>query len=79
MDTIHAWALWRLLMLALIALPFLVAVVVVGFRQGHADGRNAVAEPSSPIAGPGAWRKEGNARFEARSVDDAVAVEQRAA
>jgi hypothetical protein len=66
-------------MIALIALPFLVAAVIVGFRQGRADGRNAIAEPSSPIAGPDAWRKEGNAHFEARSVDDGMAVEQRAA
>jgi hypothetical protein len=79
MDTIHAWALWRLLMIALIALPFLVAAVVVGFRQGHADDPNAIAKPSSPVAGPDAWRKQGNAHFEARSVDDAMVVEQRAA
>jgi uncharacterized protein YpmS len=41
MDTIHNWALWRLLFIALIALPFLVAAVVVGFREQRGKAENA--------------------------------------
>ncbi len=45
MDTMHVWALWRLLMLALIALPYLVAAVVMGFRQSHGDSSTSGARP----------------------------------
>jgi hypothetical protein len=61
MDTIHNWALWRLLFIALIALPFLVAAVAVGFREQRGKAENASAENGSgrvspPIAGPDAWQ-----------------------
>jgi hypothetical protein len=83
MDTMHAWALWRLLMVGLIALPFLVAAVVVGFRQSHADGSSSGAGPddtsaSPEISGPSAWGSNVDAPVAARSVD-VPAVEQRAA
>lgn len=84
MDTIHAWSLWRLLMIGLITLPFLVAVVIVGFRQSNADGSNAGAghddrNASSPSAGPDAWHAEGDGRVENRPVDSTAIVEKRAA
>ena len=47
MDTMHAWALWRLVMFGLIALPFLVAAVVVGFRQSLADSSISSAGPET--------------------------------
>jgi hypothetical protein len=84
MDTMHTWALWRLLMLALIALPFVIAVMIAGFRQQHAKTANASAEPddgriSSAISGPGAWRAEVDSQVEMRRVANAVVVDQRAA
>ena len=83
MDTMHAWALWRLVIVGLIALPFLVAAVVVGFRQSHVDGSILSSGPddmsaSAEISGPGAWGRDVDASVEARSVDAAV-VERRAA
>ena len=85
MDIVHNWALWRLLVVALIALPFLVAVVVSGLRQRHVDGANASAghddrNACSPMAGPDAWRKDGSTPLDdVRARDNAVVVEQRAA
>jgi hypothetical protein len=83
MDTVHAWALWRLVMFGLIALPFLVAAVVVGIRQSHADSSISSAAPddktaSLEIAGPGAWGRDVDAAAEAVPVDARV-VERRAA
>ena len=83
MDTMHAWALWRLVMVGLIALPFLVAAVVVGFRQSLADSSISSAAPddknaSPEIAGPGVWGRDVDAAAEVRSVDAPV-VERRAA
>ena len=83
MDTMHAWALWRLLMIGLIALPFLVAAVVVGFRQSHADDSISSAQPddksgSPEFSGPDAWDRNVDAPVGVRSVDAAV-VERRAA
>ncbi len=80
MDTIHTWALWRLLMIGLITLPFVVAAVVEGFRKSNADGSNAAAghdnrNASSPSAGPDAW----HVKVENRRVDSAAVVEKRAA
>lgn len=82
MDTMHAWALWRLVMIGLIALPFLVAAVVAGFRQSHADSSISSAEPddksgSPEIAGPSVWGRDAGVDVEVRSVD--AAVERRAA
>lgn len=83
MDTMHAWALWRLVMFGLIALPFLVAAVVVGFRQSHADGSISGTgsddkSASAEISGPSKWGRDIDASVEVRSVDAAV-VERRAA
>lgn len=83
MDTMHAWALWRLLMIGLIALPFLVAAVVVGFHQSHADGSISSAGPddrSAPpeISGPGAWGRDVDAPVKVRSVDAEVAARRAA-
>jgi hypothetical protein len=84
MDTLHNWVLWRLLVIGLIASPFLVAAVIAGFRQRRTDATNAAsgsddrsAHPA--ISGPGAWRVEGDGRVEIRSVDGAAVVEKRAA
>ena len=79
METMHAWALWRLVMIGLIALPFLVAAVVVGFRRSHADSSNPSTEPddrtaSPEIAGPSVWARDMDAPVAVRSV-----VERRAA
>jgi hypothetical protein len=84
MDTIHAWALWRLVMIGLVALPFLVAVVVASFRQRRTDAPNAtsgLADRSAPTAiwGPDAWHVSGEGRVENPSVDSAAVVKKRAA
>ena len=84
MDSMHNWALLRLLVIALMAFPFVVAAVVAGFRERHADGSNPDAEPddgnaSLPIAGPDAWRTEGGGRLQARAGDGAMVVARRAA
>jgi hypothetical protein len=82
MDTMHAWALWRLLMIGLIALPFIVAAVVIGFRQSHAGNSISGAGPddkSAPeISGPSVWGRDVDAPVKVRSVDAPV-VERRAA
>ncbi len=84
MDSMHNWALWRLLLIALIAFPFVVAVVVEGFRQRHAEGSIPSAKPddanaSLPIGGPNAWRKQGATDVQVRSSDEAVVMGWRAA
>jgi hypothetical protein len=72
MDTMHPWALWRLLLIALIALPFVIAVVIAGFRQRRTDATNATS-------GPGAWRVESDGSFEIRPIDDVAVVKKCAA
>jgi hypothetical protein len=84
MDTMHNWALWRILFIALLALPFLVSAVIVGFRQQHAKDSNASAQQdegtaSSAISGPGAWCVEGDKYVETRSVNNTAVLDQRAA
>ena len=85
MDTMHAWALWRLVIVGLIALPFLVAAVVVGFRQSHVDGSILSSGPddmsaSAEISGPGAWRVASETRHpESHGNDGAPVVDKRAA
>lgn len=79
----HVWALWRLVVVGLIALPFLVAAVVVGFRRSHADGSTpgAIADDagaSPEIAGPSAWGRDVDARVNVPRVDTA-SVDRRAA
>ena len=83
MDTMHNWALWRALVIGLIALPFLVAAVVAGFRQSRADAPISSDGPddksaSPEISGPGTWGTDADASVKVRSVDVAV-VERRAA
>ena len=83
MDTMHTWALWRLVIVGLIALPFLVAAVVVGFRQSLADRSISSAVPgdknaSPEIAGPSVWDRAVDAGAEVRSVDAPV-MDRRAA
>jgi hypothetical protein len=84
MDTVHTWILWRLLLIALIAFPFLVAAVVVGFWQRRTNATDIsdenVDESVCPaIARPSAWRTEGEGRVEMWPVDGAAVVEKRAA
>ena len=74
MDAMRDWLLWRSLLFAVIALPFIVAAVVTGFRDRRADGSNVDAgqddgNASAPIAGPDAWCKEGGAGVKDCSVD----------
>ena len=78
MDTMHNWALWRLLIIGLIALPFVVGAVVAGFRPGRADdtisGDGPDDKSASPeISGPSAWDRDIVATAEARSLDTAAA------
>ncbi len=84
MDSMHNWALWRLVLIALIAFPFVVAVVVQGFRQRHAGDSKPNVKPDDgnaawPMVGPNAYRKEGDGDVQVRSSDEAVVVERRAA
>ena len=78
MDTMHNWALWRLLIIGLIALPFLVAAVVAGFRQGRADDAISSDGPddksaSPEISGPSAWDRDIAAAADVRSLDTTAA------
>ena len=64
----HPWALWRLLMIGLVALPFLVEVVVAAFRQRRTDAPTAMSGSedrtgSAPMSRPSAWRVAGNGRI----------------
>jgi len=78
MDTMHNWALWRALVIGLIALPFLVAAVVAGFRQSRADAPISSDGPddksaSPEISGPSAWGGDVAAAVGVRSLDAAAA------
>ena len=78
MDTMHNWALWRLLIIGLIALPFLVAAVVAGFRPSRADAPISSDAPddksaSPEISGPSAWGGDVAAAVGVRSLDAAAA------
>ena len=78
MDTMHNWALWRLLIIGLIALPFLVAAVVAGFRQSRADAPIYSDGPddkraSPEISGPSAWGSDVATPVGVRSLDAAAA------
>jgi len=82
MDMMHSWAIWRILIIGLIALPFLVAAMVTGFLQrntkassnaGHADNR-----ASSEVSGPTMWGKQAAEPMEQQYVG-AAAAERRAA
>ena len=73
-----------MLVVALVAFPFLVAAVVAGFRQRRTDAPNATSgsddkNASPAISGPSAWHVEGDGRVENRSVDSVAVVEKRAA
>jgi hypothetical protein len=83
MDMMHNWALWRILIIGLIALPFLVAALVTGFRRSHVEGSISNAEhadrcASSEVSGPSAWSWEGDEPVDGHFVG-AAAVERRAA
>jgi len=67
MDELHGWVLLRLLVIALITLPFVVAAVVAGFRQRRPDAVNAASQSDDrsvppAIAGPSAWRVKSDGR-----------------
>ena len=72
MDTMHNWALWRFLMIAVIALPFLVAALLPSLRRWRSDASltdgTSVDRPQvhatviTPIPGPGAWQVAGEVR-----------------
>ncbi len=84
MDIYHSWALWRLLVIGLSALPFVVAAVVSGFLQRHSSGSSGSVErvddnASSAIAGPVAWGVEDHGRAAIRSDDGATTVKKHAA
>jgi sarcosine oxidase gamma subunit len=84
MDTLHNWALWRLLIISLIAFPFLVAALAAGFRRrvedaASADARSEDGTGSQAVAGPGAWLVDGEGCIERSPIDAAVVVEPRAA
>lgn len=84
MDIYHSWALWKLLVIGLSALPFVVAAVVSDFPRRHSSGSNASVEyvddnASSAIAGPVAWRVEDHGRAAIRSDDRVATVKKQAA
>ena len=90
MDTMHNWALWRFLMITVIALPFLVAALLHGLRKQRRDasviGATSVEKTqvrtiaATPISGPGAWRVAGETRHpESHGNDGAPVVDKRAA
>lgn len=90
MDTMHNWALWRLLMIAVIALPFLVAVLLPGFWKRRSDASPIGATPVdktqvhatdiTPISRSGAWRAAGDERRPmGRGNDGPSVVDRRAA
>jgi hypothetical protein len=84
MDSMHSWALWRLLLMALIALPLLIAVVIAGLRQPHDRNSKAKAEHHAgsagpAISGPGAWSTEAHGSVEIHRVTDKGVLQQRAA
>ncbi|MFI4903975.1 MAG: hypothetical protein ACHP91_11230 [Burkholderiales bacterium] len=66
MDNMHSevWALWRLLIVALIMVPFIVAAVIARIRDSRAADSMADVESddrksSLPSARPATWRTEG--------------------
>jgi hypothetical protein len=84
MVSMHIWMLWRFLVIALMVFPFLVAAVVTGIRERHADGSISNTGPDDqnallPSAGPDAWRSQGDTEIRLRSIDETGGVDRRAA
>lgn len=84
MDIYHSWALWRLFVIGLSTLPFVVAAVVSGFLQSRSGGSSVgaehVDESASPsISGPVTWCVEDHGRAAIRSDNSVAPVEKHAA
>jgi hypothetical protein len=86
----HNWALWRALMIAVIALPFLVVALLSGRRERRSDASHIGVNPVDKtqvqataihrISKPGAWRVVGDGRFDrGHGNDGAAVVDKRAA
>jgi hypothetical protein len=88
MDTTHNWALWRMLMIALIVLPFIVTAILsglgrqrgkphseaAGMTSRRVDATHGDESATPPAWGPGVWAATGGGRIEMHLGRAAVSV-----
>jgi hypothetical protein len=85
MDLLHAWWLLRLLFVFLLACPFLVIPVLIGFFRKHLDAEDRTEAPVEQstrveISGRGTWNAQANGRSQSPQPDGALSpIERRAA
>jgi len=84
-DLLHSWALLRLLFVFLLACPFLIIPVLLGFfrkQPGAEDRTEAPAEGGTRVEvdGRGTWNAQADGRSQSSKPDGALApMERRAA
>jgi len=84
-DLLHSWALLRILFVFLLACPFLIIPVLLGFfkkQPGAEDRTEAPAEGGTrvEVSGRGTWNAQADGRSQSSKADGALSpIERRAA
>ena len=85
MDLLHAWWLLRLLFVFLLACPFLIIPVLLGFFRKRPDAEDRTKAPAEQItrveiSGRGTWNAQADSRSQSLQPDGALSpIERRAA
>jgi hypothetical protein len=74
MDLLHAWWLLRLLFVFLLACPFLIVPVLLGFFKKHSDAKNRAEAPTEQgarveISGLGTWSAQAGRHSQALQIE----------
>jgi len=84
-DLLHSWWLLRLLFVFLLACPFLIIPVFLGFFKKQPDAEDRTESPAAggtrvEISGRGTWNTQADGRSQSSKADGALSpIERRAA
>jgi urea transporter len=85
MNILHTWWLARLLFVFVLACPFLIVPVLLGFFKKHSDAKNRAEAPTEQgarveVSGRGTWNAQADSRSQSLQPDGALSpIERRAA
>ena len=84
MDILHTWWLLRLLFVFLLAFPFLIVPVLLGFFKKRPDARDPMKAPSEQvsrveISGRGTWSAQADDRSQSLQPDGTPSPQERRA
>lgn len=81
-DLLHSWALLRLLFVFLLACPFLIIPVLLGFFKRDADDRTEAPVECGTrveVSGHGTWNAQADGRSQSSKPDGALSPTERRA